>query len=58
MPVPRLLTRINICGDLPGLVCGTCPPPSGNKSVFFRSIGLGLEDIAIAYGIWGLADGS
>ena len=48
----------NICGDLPGLVCGTCPPPSGDKSVFFRSIGLGLEDIAMAYGIWCLADGS
>ena len=35
-------------GDLAGLLSGTAPPPSGDRPVFFRSIGLGIEDIAIA----------
>tara|TARA_B100000780_G_scaffold31309_1_gene19813 strand:- start:765 stop:1454 length:690 start_codon:yes stop_codon:yes gene_type:complete len=44
-----------IIGDLAGLVCKSCTQPSANKPVYFRSIGLGLEDIAMAYGIWKLA---
>lgn len=44
-----------IKGDLGGLVCETCPRPSYDKPVFFRSIGLGLEDVAMAYGIWKLS---
>ena len=37
-----------ISGDLAELVAGRCPRPSGDAPVFFRSIGLGLEDIAMA----------
>ncbi|MDJ0336337.1 ornithine cyclodeaminase family protein [Salinibacterium sp. G-O1] len=37
-----------ILGDLPELVTGTSPAPSGTRPVFFRSIGLGIEDAAIA----------
>ncbi|CAG4889809.1 ornithine cyclodeaminase family protein [Paraburkholderia gardini] len=40
-----------VAGDLPELLCGTCPVPAYEKPVFFRSIGLGLEDVAIAYGL-------
>ncbi|MEV5967410.1 hypothetical protein AB0L70_36915 [Kribbella sp. NPDC051952] len=35
-------------GDLPELLTGTCERPSGERPVFFRSIGLGIEDLAIA----------
>jgi L-arginine dehydrogenase len=41
-------------GDLPGLVRGTAPPPQGDRPVFFRSIGLGLEDVAMAAALWRL----
>ena len=37
-----------ILGDLPELVAGTASPPAPGAHIFFRSIGLGLEDIAIA----------
>ncbi|WDD97673.1 ornithine cyclodeaminase family protein [Thalassomonas actiniarum] len=43
-----------IKGDLPDLVNANCPLPDFSKAVFFRSIGLGLEDIAMAYGLWKL----
>ena len=39
-------------GDLADLVSQEVPKPTYDKPVFFRSIGLGLEDIAMAYGIW------
>jgi L-arginine dehydrogenase len=39
----------NVVGDLPGLVGGNMDKPSYQRHVFFRSIGLGLEDVAIAY---------
>jgi L-arginine dehydrogenase len=39
-------------GDLPGLVHGSAPPPQGDRPVFFRSIGLGLEDVAMAAALW------
>ena len=42
-------TAVCVVGDLPELVCGTCEKPSYRKHAFFRSIGLGLEDVAIAY---------
>ncbi|MEV4410493.1 ornithine cyclodeaminase family protein [Catellatospora sp. NPDC049609] len=37
-----------IRGDLAGLLAGTDPGPSGQRPVFFRSVGLGIEDLAIA----------
>lgn len=37
-----------IRGDLPGLLSGTSPLPSGGRPVFFRSVGLGIEDAAVA----------
>lgn len=42
----------SVLGDLPELVSGTARRPSGQKHVFFRSIGLGLEDVAIAYALF------
>ncbi|WP_341316839.1 ornithine cyclodeaminase family protein [Paraburkholderia sp. IMGN_8] len=39
----------SVVADLPDLVCGKADRPSYRKHVFFRSIGLGLEDVAIAY---------
>ncbi|OLQ75544.1 ornithine cyclodeaminase [Photobacterium proteolyticum] len=47
--------KSQIKGDLASLVAQTCPLPDYDKPVFFRSIGLGLEDVAMAYGIWKLA---
>ena len=40
-----------IRGDLAELVRGACPAPSYERCVFFRSIGLGLEDIAVAHAL-------
>jgi L-arginine dehydrogenase len=39
----------DVAGDLPELVSGAAPKPSYRKHAFFRSIGLGLEDVAIAF---------
>ena len=44
-----------IRGDLAGLSCGTCPLPAPGRPVFFRSIGLGLEDVAITHAVWEMA---
>jgi L-arginine dehydrogenase len=44
-----------IRGDLAGLCCGDCPLPEEGRPVFFRSIGLGLEDVAIAHALWKVA---
>lgn len=41
-------SRDAILGDLPELVSGAARLPSERKPVFFRSIGLGIEDLAIA----------
>jgi L-arginine dehydrogenase len=41
-------TASAIRGDLPGLLAGTAPAPSGARPVFFRSVGLGIEDAAVA----------
>lgn len=41
-------TAEHIRGDLPGLLSGRAPRPSGDRVVFFRSVGLGIEDAAIA----------
>lgn len=38
-------------GDLPELVAGRAAAPSGDRPVFFRSIGLGLEDVAAALAV-------
>jgi L-arginine dehydrogenase len=37
-----------IRGDLAGLLAGTAPAPTGARPVFFRSVGLGIEDAAVA----------
>lgn len=41
-----------ICGDLAELSTGACARPDPARPVFFRSVGLGLEDIAIAQAIY------
>ncbi len=41
-------TADHLRGDLAGLLAGTAPGPTGEKAVFFRSVGLGIEDAAIA----------
>lgn len=41
-----------IVGDLADLCGGRCKLPEYDKPVFFRSIGLGIEDIAIAYAVY------
>jgi L-arginine dehydrogenase len=38
----------SVLGDLPELVSGRARKPSWRQHAFFRSIGLGLEDVAIA----------
>jgi L-arginine dehydrogenase len=38
--------------DLPELVSGVAQKPSYHKHAFFRSIGLGLEDVAIAFEVF------
>jgi len=43
-----------IIGDLPELLSDQVPRPSYDRHVFFRSIGLGLEDIALANALWRL----
>ncbi|QBQ99121.1 ornithine cyclodeaminase family protein [Paraburkholderia pallida] len=40
-----------IVGDLAELANDACPRPGYTRHVFFRSIGLGLEDIAIAHAL-------
>ncbi|WP_256830000.1 ornithine cyclodeaminase family protein [Pseudomonas sp. Pse1] len=44
-----------ILGDLPDLISGKVQRPDYERHVFFRSIGLGLEDIALANAIYPLA---
>lgn len=41
-------TADQVRGDLTSLLAGTAPGPTGDKPVFFRSVGLGIEDAAIA----------
>ena len=40
--------RNAVRGDLSGLLAGTAPAPTGAKPVFLRSVGLGIEDVAVA----------
>ncbi len=40
--------QTDIRGDLAGLLSGSSPKPSGDRAVFFRSVGLGIEDAAAA----------
>ena len=44
-----------IAADLGDLVLGTAEPPRRDTHAFFRSIGLGLEDVAMAHAILELA---
>ena len=46
-----------VAGDLPDLVNGNCVLPGGQRHVFFRSVGLGLEDIAVAHALYQLRTG-
>jgi len=46
-----------IRGDLPELVSGQAARPDYQRHVFFRSIGLGLEDIALANALYHLQRG-
>ncbi|MBN3809070.1 ornithine cyclodeaminase family protein, partial [Paraburkholderia sp. Ac-20347] len=41
-----------IVGDLADLANDACPRPTYARHAFFRSIGLGLEDIAVAYTLY------
>ena len=43
-----------ILGDLPELIAGRAPLPDYRRHVFFRSIGLGLEDVAVAHDLYRL----
>ncbi|MCY1408142.1 NAD(P)H-dependent anabolic L-arginine dehydrogenase DauB [compost metagenome] len=43
-----------IVGDLPALLGGRAPRPDYQRHAFFRSIGLGLEDIALANALYRL----
>ncbi|KDB09138.1 ornithine cyclodeaminase/mu-crystallin [Burkholderia sp. lig30] len=45
-------TPAQVAGDLPELVRGACPAPSRTRHALFRSIGLGLEDVAIAHALY------
>jgi len=45
-----------VVGDLPELVTGRALLPTYDRHVFFRSIGLGLEDVAMAHALHRLAD--
>jgi L-arginine dehydrogenase len=44
----------NVVGDLPELLSDKVPRPTYDRPVFFRSIGLGLEDIALANALYQL----
>jgi L-arginine dehydrogenase len=45
-------------GDLAALVAGRAPLPTGERPVFFRSVGQGLEDVAVAALLVGDLSGS
>ena len=47
----------SVLGDLPELVTGRANFPSYTRHVFFRSIGLGLEDVAMAYALQRIVEG-
>lgn len=47
-----------IRGDLPELVSGRAAKPDYQRPVFFRSIGLGLEDMALAHALYQLHQAS
>ncbi|MCY1308973.1 NAD(P)H-dependent anabolic L-arginine dehydrogenase DauB [compost metagenome] len=47
-------SRDSIRGDLPELLSGQAPRPAYQRTVFFRSIGLGLEDMALANALYHL----
>ena len=46
--------KSSIIGDLAELLSEQVPRPTYDRPVFFRSIGLGLEDIALANAIYQL----
>ncbi len=46
--------RAAICGDLAELLSGQAQRPNYQRHAFFRSIGLGLEDVALAHALYQL----
>lgn len=42
----------SVVGDLADLAHGRCAIPDGSRHVFFRSVGLGLEDVAMAHALY------
>lgn len=44
----------SVVGDLADLAHGRCAGPDGRRHVFFRSVGLGLEDVAMAHALYEL----
>lgn len=46
--------KAEILGDLPELLSDLARRPEPGRHVFFRSIGLGLEDIALANALYHL----
>jgi L-arginine dehydrogenase len=40
-----------LCGDLADLVSGSASLPDYSRHAYFRSVGLGLEDVALAYDV-------
>ena len=44
--------KASVVGDLPELLSEQVQRPAYDRHVFFRSIGLGLEDIALANALW------
>jgi L-arginine dehydrogenase len=46
----------SVVGDLPELVLGRAKLPTYGRHVFFRSIGLGLEDVAVAHALQRLVE--
>jgi L-arginine dehydrogenase len=47
-------SRENIRGDLGELACRKAQPPAVDKPSFFRSLGLGIEDVKMALEIYRL----
>ncbi len=46
----------SVLGDLPELLTGRANVPTYGRHAFFRSIGLGLEDVAMAHALQGLVE--
>ncbi|MDR2444229.1 MAG: ornithine cyclodeaminase family protein [Deltaproteobacteria bacterium] len=52
-----LWSEESLKGDLPALCAGKVSVIHSERPIFFRSVGLGLEDVAIAYALYQAASG-